>query len=557
MAENNNVLENIKARAFDENTPVGKFLIQIRNYFAEMPKKKRNIVLGVAGGVVALAAVLAIVLNATGDKYVTLYEGLETTEANAIYQILVADGIDAQMDSTGNVVVPVENYDACLLQLAAQGYPKSTLTYDIFESSTGLTATESEKKQALVHQTQNRLQDTLKRLDCVEDAVVTLAIAETTDYVWQQAEDESATTASVTITFKEDMTLTDEQITAVKNLVASAVPRLTPDNVSLIDSKTMLELKVSDDLYNGISYTQNLEFEQYIQNKIEANVRRILEPRYGKDGVVAVAKVTINYDKMMTEKLELLPNSNNQGFLTHEEGTFQGDGDEVAGGIAGEENNTDIPDYTYDGGTALDNDVLVEGLRDYDYGYIKTQIESGNAILDRATVSVMVKQANLSEATKEELIDLVSKSADIPPESISVSSFVGETIVDEPVVNNGFFAQLTEKLPTWAIVTIFAIAAVFILLLIFIPVLLYIRHKKKKKKDGMEEYLQQIEDERAAEQLQLQQEIDRYKKELADLAMGDADPKDEAILKEVRNFAKANPKVTANLLRSWIKEGDD
>jgi len=39
--------------------------------------------------------------------------------------------------------------------------------------------------------------------------------------------------------------------------------------------------------------------------------------------------------------------------------------------------------------------------------------------------------------------------------------------------------------------------------------------------------------------------------------MGDADPKDEAILKEVRNFAKANPKITANLLRSWIKEGDD
>ena len=96
-----------------------------------------------------------------------------------------------------------------------------------------------------------------------------------------------------------------------------------------------------------------------------------------------------------------------------------------------------------------------------------------------------------------------------------------------------------------------------VLIIILIPAIIIAKKRKKKKKDGMEEYLQQIEDERAAEQLQLQQEIDRYKKELADLAMGDADPKDEAILKEVRNFAKANPKVTANLLRSWIKDGDD
>ena len=109
----------------------------------------------------------------------------------------------------------------------------------------------------------------------------------------------------------------------------------------------------------------------------------------------------------------------------------------------------------------------------------------------------------------------------------------------------------------WQILLIVGIILLVSLLIVLIPIIIISRKRKKKKKDGMEEYLQQIEDERAAEQLQLQQEIDRYKKELADIAMGDADPKDEAILKEVRNFAKANPKITANLLRSWIKEGDD
>ena len=68
MAENNNAFATLKARLFDENTALGKSLLSIKNYFADMPKKKRNTIFGVAGGIVVLAAVLAIVLNITARK---------------------------------------------------------------------------------------------------------------------------------------------------------------------------------------------------------------------------------------------------------------------------------------------------------------------------------------------------------------------------------------------------------------------------------------------------------------------------------------------------------
>ena len=265
---------------FDENTALGKSLLSIKNYFAEMPKKKRNTVLGIAGGVVLLAAVLAIVLNVTGDKYVTLYEGLESSEASEIYQELLADGINVQMDSTGNVVVPAEVYDQCLLKLAAEGYPKSTLTYDIFESSQGLTATESDRKQALIHQTQNRLQGTLMKIEGILEADVTLAIPETTDYVLQQTEDNEKATASVNIKFADDIELGDEQITAIKKLVSYAVPKLEPEDVHIIDATNMVELLLSEDKYGGLTYNQNLDFERMVQNQIEENVKRILTPKY-------------------------------------------------------------------------------------------------------------------------------------------------------------------------------------------------------------------------------------------------------------------------------------
>ena len=55
-----------------------------------MPKKKRSAVFGIAAGIVVLAAVLAIILNVTGDKYVALYQGLEPTEA-ADFELMMRD----------------------------------------------------------------------------------------------------------------------------------------------------------------------------------------------------------------------------------------------------------------------------------------------------------------------------------------------------------------------------------------------------------------------------------------------------------------------------------
>ena len=51
-------------------------------------------------------------------------------------------------------------------------------------------------------------------------------------------------------------------------------------------------------------------------------------------------------------------------------------------------------------------------------------------------------------------------------------------------------------------------------------------------------------------------ERENYKKQLSDAAKGETDPRDEAILEEVREFAKQNPEITASLLRAWLRAGD-
>lgn len=532
-----------------KETKLKESVAKLKNYFIAMPKEKRIKFGAIAAGVVIVAAILALMLNLNGSGYRVLYSNIDAAEASDVYRALLDMGASPQLNSAGEVMVPEDEYDIWLLQLAAEGYPQTAPAYDIFDSHSGLTATESDKKQWLLYQLQDRIQITLKRIDGVEAATVTITMPETSDYVWQQASSQERATAGVLLTLRSGTQLSGEQVLAIKNLVASSVPKMEAADVTVVDAETSLELFSSEEGQTGLTSTQNLELELMVQRRIEENIIRILSPRYGRDGVVAAAKVTLDYDKMMTEQMELVERpEEGGGFMTNYQEEYSVNGNEAAGGIVGEENNTDIPGYAYQNPDAEGGMTHYYRNIDYDYGYIKTQIEKGNVALRRATVSVMVDETNLTATRRNELVNLISNSVDIVPEQIYVSA-IDPDAADLPLIQPepapiGFSLL---NLPIWVY-----IAAGVILLLILLLAVILIRSKKKMKK--------RMEEEAAAADLsaeQMQKEIEEYKKQLSDAAKATTNAKDDAIMGEVRAFAKENPEITANLLRSWLKEGED
>ena len=524
---------------------------KIKEYIAKLSKRSKTIIAIGGAALVLLALIFAIVANVGKGKYTVLYTDLSASETGSVFQALKSMGADAQIDKNGNITVPTDEYDIWLLQLAAKGYPQTALPYDLFSDHAGMTSTESEKSQWLIYQLQDRIQATLQRLDGVENATVTITVPESSGYVWETATSNEKGSAGVLLSIRDGVTISVEQVTAMKNLIAASVPKMLPEDVTVVDAKTMLDLSVStvtDD--NADQNAQNLAFELMVQNQIEANVVRLLSPRYGDDGVVAVAKVTIDYDKMMTEKYELQPkNEEGDGYLTHSDGDYTINGEEPVGELVGEENNTDIPEYGYNNPGDEDGITDYHWNNDYDYGYIKTQIESGNAILKRATISVMVAEESLTPNRREELTNLVSRSTDIPTDQIFVSAInlnAPSGVDDIPSVTpTSPFADL----PTW--VYIAAGAGALVLLIIICVVIAVVKRRKKQK---LARTLEEEERQRAEAERRQQAEINDYKRSLEDMAKANLDPKNEAIIEEVRSFARSNPQVTANLLRNWLKE---
>lgn len=532
-------------------------LSKIKAYIGKMPKKKKNRIGIALVTVISLAVIISVVVNTQNVKYTNLYTNLSASEAGSIFGVLKDMGADVKLDSGGNIMVPKEEYDVWILQLASLGYPKTALTYDVFSSNAGMTATESEKAQWLLYQLQDRIQATLERMDGVASATVTITVPETSDYVWETATTEQRASAGVLLTLNQGILLSGKQVSAISMLIASSVPKMEPDDVTVVDAGTMLELTSENSTDSEASGDYNMGLQLMVQKQIEENVVRLLSPRYGSNGVVAVAQATIDYDKMMTEKVDVMPNADDKGYVTHSEGNYSVNGTVAAGDVVGEDSNTDIPEYAYSAPTSDNGMTDYSWSSDYDYSYIKTQIESGNAILKRATISVMVNESDLTETRISELIGLVSGCTDIPTDLISVSAFdksaLNESDVTEPTAPlDETQESIFQKILSLPMQDYILIGIGFLVLVLVIVIVIAII--KRKKKARMQEEAEAEDRARAELELQKQFEINRYKKTLEDTAKGKIDPKNEAIVEEVREFAKNNPQIAANLIRTWLKE---
>ncbi|HBR32913.1 MAG TPA: flagellar M-ring protein FliF, partial [Clostridiales bacterium] len=172
---------------------ISEIASQIKEFYKKLGKKKIVIIITTLGIVIAGAILISLIINS--GKYSRLYSGLSTNEAAEIYSVLEDMAVDVKVKDENTILVPTDQVATLKMQLAVQGYPKSSLSYDIFTEQSSLLTTDYEKKQLLVFQLQERIQESIKTLQGVKDVIVTLSIPEDNSYVLK--DDEVPATASV------------------------------------------------------------------------------------------------------------------------------------------------------------------------------------------------------------------------------------------------------------------------------------------------------------------------------------------------------------------------
>jgi len=254
-----------------------------RILWAEMAPGQRSWALVAA----LLLAVLAggLLWYAFGPDWRTLYVGLDPEDIRQTGQILAQAQIPFEPTADGaGIRVPAAQLDKARLATAAKGGMKSgRLGFEIFDKPNWV-GSEFDEQVNYQRALEGELEHTVGTLSDIESARVHLVLPH--DSLFR--DQERAAKASVVIKLRH-RTLADGEPDAIRNLVASAVDGLTPENVALVDASGHLPLGPKT------AAAMQLTAEQALEEKLVST----LEPVTGAGNVRA--SVTLDYDRAATD----------------------------------------------------------------------------------------------------------------------------------------------------------------------------------------------------------------------------------------------------------------
>lgn len=524
-----------------------KILEKVKAFWGGLSKKLKIIIIAGLSVLLVGAIVLTIVLNVKAKEWTVLFPGMTSQESTEVYKELQEMGVETKINSGGEIEVRKTDWDDLVYRLAEKGYPQSTPSYGIFFDNLSMTMSEFEKKTTLRFALQDRIQTTLKRIDGVKGAIVNINVPESSNYVWKDNKEKA--TASVLLTLDKPGSFGPERVAAVKNIVAFSAQQVLPEDVSVVDASTGLELSgTSNDSQNLLDDESRINYAQMIKNQYEENAIRILAPIYGPNEITAVAHVVVDYDKVNEEVKELITNEDGEGVKENQHIQYKTEGTVDPGGITGVEDNTDIPNYgNLEDDLNSENTPFYERDTEWAIGYILTQTEKAQGGIVSASIAVVVPTVSGTLTPDEQtmIVNLVKNATNIDEEKITASSRLLVPAVEEdtPIV----LRPISDLLKNGAWKYILIGAAILLLLIILLIIILTNRKAKKRIAKA------KAENEAALADMQKTMEEDKLRKSIED-AVKERKNASDMTAEDVKEFAKNNPEIAAALIRSLMKD---
>ncbi|HTV97420.1 MAG TPA: flagellar basal-body MS-ring/collar protein FliF [Steroidobacteraceae bacterium] len=252
---------------------------------------------GLLGGVAAaVAAAIWLVLWSQGQNYTVLYGQLSERESGQVMDALTAAGIEYKLTPSGAVSVPESKVQEARIRLASQGLPQSdSMGIEMIQKDSPLGTSsmmESVRYQSIL---ETELARTITKVEGVEGARVHLALPKPSVFL----RDEHRATASVMLQLYPGRRLEPGQVAAIVHLVASSVPDLNANDVTLVDQSGSLLNSPDDNSESAISNRQ-LEYTHKLEQSYQRRIIDLLEPLVGAGRVRAT--VTADVDFTVTEE---------------------------------------------------------------------------------------------------------------------------------------------------------------------------------------------------------------------------------------------------------------
>lgn len=261
--------------------------------------------LGTIGGLAVLE-----IFGAAAPRMAVLASNLEPQDSQDLLRALDSAKLRYKFDpQSRKILVAESDLDAAKalkpeLSANAAGGPSNEPGYEIFDTN-GMMLSDFEQQIRLTRALEGELSRTISAMHGIERARVHIVLPHRQPFERQKAEAQ----ASVMLTLSGRGTLSDEAVHSVVDLVASSVPGLTPNAITVVDSNLHLLVQAGSNDDQRLNGTRSEDLRQHMESRLSQGVELMLERSLGIGHVHAEASVLLNFDKVNETEERFDPDS--------------------------------------------------------------------------------------------------------------------------------------------------------------------------------------------------------------------------------------------------------
>ena len=500
------------------------------------PRQKRLLFIGVP-----LLLSFAYAVHRVYDRvnYAPLFTNLSSQDGAAVVKELEAAKIPYVISGGGTAIeVPTGVVYSARLKLAGKGVPAGGgIGFEIFEK-TPFGVSEFTQQVNYLRALQGELARTINSLSAVQSSRIHLALPSRSNFLGQ----EEKPSASVVVDLRPGYHLSPDQVQGIVNLVASSVPKLSADKVTVIDSsgRPLKEIVAVAASTEAERLNQlKLRHEQELERRIET----MLDPVLGMGKVVVRANVQINPQETQMTKEQFDP----QNRVVRSQRQAVDDSGLKGGGVPGVQSN--IPGGESNRTVAETGSKRSSEMVTYEVGRTTSRIMEPRGQVQKLSVAVLVDgtyQQNKYIARTREEIEVIKgmvkravgfdadRGDEIEVANVPFKIQPGAPV--QPVVT----PNLKDMIQTPVGIGIAAGAALILGVLAF----LFMRGRSKRLPPAAEPAAESVT--KTVTSAQLQEEV----AVVAQKVVMVEDPRKEQLTQIARDYHDA----TARIIRAWLQE---
>lgn len=427
---------------------------------AQLPMLRQFALL--VGLAASVAIGFAVVLWSQQPEYRPLYGSMDNLDATQVIEVLQQSRIRYKVEpSSGALLVQAEDLADARLRLASAGVNQGdgNLGFEILDREQGLGTSQFMEATQYRRGLEGEMARTISSLYNVKAARVHIAMPRSTVFV----RDDRKPSASVLLEMYAGRKLEPAQVMAIVNLVATSVPELSKDQVTVVDQHGNL-LSDQNELNELTIAGRQFDHTRRLEETFTRRVHNILQPVLGTGNYKAEVSADVDFSTMESTSENFNPESSLRSEQIVNEQRVAGQSPQ---GIPGALSNqppgtTQVPEQVIDPETgepvvvAPPRDSREQATRNYELDRQISYTRQQQGRLNRLSVAVVVDNRQQVNAETGEATSVPLSEAELASLTQLVRDAVGYdqargdsvSVVNSAFVPAGDVAEIAE-VPFW------------------------------------------------------------------------------------------------------------